>query len=354
MDYEAVEFASAGAGAPQNVQLPEGMAASATLMRYHPAVQLDPTSTVILFGPRRSGKSVMTMDFLYHLRNKLDAAVAFAPTEDTVEEFEKHLPRPWVYAGFDKAVLQSILAAQKESKRAIKESDLKSQRGGGSSPLKLANIGIIMDDCMFDKSATKSTDMRWVFMNGRHDNIFFMNTVQYLMDISIELRSNIDLVVVFPTGSAKLITKMRENLLTCFETDEDVADAFSTLKEHEALVFDRAAFDKKQPYLFFYKANPNLGNFLIGSRDYWKLYYSHFERRQMHEASKRIFNRVMCARQADDGAAAAGDAPAEAPRVTAPRASKFTRVESSAPVPPKPAAARAPRAAALPSQMFNF
>ena len=345
------------AAATGAVHLPDGMQASNTLMRYNPAVQLDPTSTVILFGPRRSGKSVMTMDFLFHLKDKLDAAVAFAPTEDTVEEFEKHLPRPWVYAGFDKTVLQSILAAQKESKKAIKECELK-MRHSGAPKLKLANIGIIMDDCMFDKTATKSTDMRWVFMNGRHDNIFFMNTVQYLMDISIELRSNIDLVVVFPTGSAKLITKMRENLLTCFETDEEVSDAFSTLREHEALIFDRAAFDKKQPYLFFYKANPDLGHFLIGSRDYWKLYYQKFERKQLQEASKRIFNRVMCARQADEAALAAGDtAPStDARGATAPRVSKFTRVETSGASKRSKAATpvRAPRAAAVPASMIRF
>ena len=236
---------------------------------------------------------------------------------------------------------------------------MKAKAAGVDSSLRLNNIGIIMDDCMFDKSATKGADMRWVFMNGRHDNIFFINTVQYLMDLQVELRENIDIVIAFPVSGSKMVGKMRENLLTCFDTDEDLVDAFSMLRENEALVFDKKAFNQKRPYLFFYKAERHLPPFRVGSDEFWKLYYAHFERRQLHEASKRIMNRVQSARASDSSTGGAGGAPAASAPMPASggRVSKFVRVENSAKAPPAPKAPRAPRApraASVPAALLTY
>ena len=89
---------------------------SKTLTQFDPETQLNPTYTVILFGPRRSGKTVMMKYFLKCLRNKLDVVVAFVPTSDTAKEFQKHMPKCFVHPKFDLVAFQNIIRAQHDVK----------------------------------------------------------------------------------------------------------------------------------------------------------------------------------------------------------------------------------------------
>ena len=61
---------------------------------------------------------------------------------------------------------------------------------------------IILDDCLYDKSVLKSSAMREIFLNGRHLHIAMIICAQYVMDLSPDLRTNVDYIYA-----------MRENII---------------------------------------------------------------------------------------------------------------------------------------------
>ena len=271
------------------------------LLEYDPESQLKPTYTVVLFGARGTGKTVMMRYLLKAVSRKLDMAVAFIPTSDTRTEFEEHLPRCFVYPEFNLTAFQRILKAQHGLNEIADDAATRAKSDGTSVPFRVRSVGIIMDDCMFDKKSTKSEEMRWLFMNGRHDKLFHMNAVQYIMDIGMDIRSNIDVVVAFPTSNPGLISRLRENLLTCFDKDEDLLQVFTHgIHEHEALVFDRRAYERKQPYLFYCKAEYPISPFRVGNDTFWELYYKHLVRRSSAMANAHILNTLQVARDKPD------------------------------------------------------
>jgi hypothetical protein len=271
------------------------------LMEYDPVAQLKPTYTVVLFGPRGSGKTVMMRYFLKAISKKLDMAVAFIPTSDTRKDFEEHLPRCFVYPEFDLEAFKRILDSQHRLNELVDDAETRSKSDGTFVPFRVRNVGIIMDDCMFNKKSTKSEEMRWLFMNGRHDKLFHMNAVQYIMDIGMDIRSNIDVVVAFPTSNPGLVTRLRENLLTCFDKDEDLLQVFMHgIQENEALVFDRRAYERKEPYLFYCKAEYPISPFRVGNDTFWEMYYKHLVRRSTAVANAHIFNTLQVARDKPD------------------------------------------------------
>lgn len=141
---------------------------------------------MFIIGKRNTGKSVLMRDLLYHMPRP-DFCLAMAPTEDTLKMFRDFLPESCVFDHFSQEKLERLVSLQRELVN----------RG------KKRNVLIILDDCMYQKGVLKSTCMRSIFFNGRHDNISLMCCAQYLMEIECSLRTNIDYIFT-----------MRENILT--------------------------------------------------------------------------------------------------------------------------------------------
>jgi len=243
------------------------------LEEYIPSTMMRNDCTVIVVGQRGSGKTVLMLSILRDIGPQLDTCVAFCPTRDTREEYERYIPKCFVYPNYDKEHLDRICNAQiLLSKRKGK------RRADGSLDLpKLKRIGVVLDDCMFEKNVFSGPSIRYLLMNGRHDNFFFMKGVQYVMDFPKALRANIDLAIVFPEPQLSVRETLRQTLLGIFDTDEALVKVFEDgLQEHEALVFDQRAYREKRQSLFYIKATFPLPHFRLGSNFIWKMYYRHF------------------------------------------------------------------------------
>jgi hypothetical protein len=262
------------------------------LYPYDVATMLHPDYTVVLFGSRGSGKTVMMRHLLKSLGQKLDLACVFTPTADTRKMFCEHVPPPFVYPDFDMGAINRIVRAQKDLNEIIE-----ANTNNGRSSASLRNIGMIMDDCGFATKMLNSDDIKEMFMNGRHDKFFTMLSAQYPLALKPDIRNNIDVSIVFRTSNPKTVEKLRENLLPCFDTDEELMEVFKNgLQKHEALVFDRRAFETGKPYLFFLKADPEPGNFQVGNRLFWEMYYKHMVRATTEAQNARILSTIRLAK----------------------------------------------------------
>ena len=141
---------------------------------------------LFLLGKRHTGKSVLMKDLLYHMPRP-DYVLAMAPTEDTLNMFREFLPESCIFDHFSQEKLERTVSLQRELV----------SRG------KKRTVLILLDDCLYQKGVLKSTAMRHIFFNGRHDHISLMCAAQYMMEVDVSLRTNIDYVFT-----------MRENILT--------------------------------------------------------------------------------------------------------------------------------------------
>jgi len=262
------------------------------LPEYDAENMLRPDYTVMMVGARGSGKTIMMLYFLKILARQLDMAVAFIPTTDTQREFEEHIQKCFIYPEYDEKELDRIVQAQ----RSLVQRKPKRLDDGSFETPNHRRIAVVLDDCMYDKKSGKGKTLRYLFMNGRHDNFFFMNAAQYVMDMDKALRSQIDLVVAFPVSEDSMIGPLRENLLGCFKTDAQLVRMFREgLKENEALIFDRRRANKKQPALFYCKAEYPLPRFRVGCDLFWLWYYKYFVRRSSAHIDTMINNRIQAA-----------------------------------------------------------
>lgn len=264
------------------------------LHEYDPMTMLRHDSRILCVGQSGSGKTVMMQYLLYCLSKKIDMCVVFCPTRDTRQEYERHVAKCHVFPNYDKKQLTRICEAQKKLSQRIGEAE---SRGLPHAPLR--RVAIVLDDCMFDKAEMSGKAMRYLMMNGRHDNFCYLNGVQYVVDFPKDLRSQIDIVVVFPEANIEYRDPLRKNLLGVFQSDDQLVRTFKEgLRSHEALVFDARAFREKKPNLFFCKAMFPLPTFRVGNDLFWRMYYKHFVRKTSAYIEEDIKNTLAIAKGA--------------------------------------------------------
>jgi hypothetical protein len=159
-------------------------AMSVRVKKFNPS-SIRESRVIFIIGKRNTGKSILMKDLLYHMPRP-DYVVAMAPTEDTLRMYREFLPEGCIFDHFSQEKLDRIVSLQRELvARGTKRTVL-----------------IILDDCLYQKGVLKSTAMRSIFYNGRHDNISLICAAQYMMDVDVSLRTNIDYIFT-----------MRENIL---------------------------------------------------------------------------------------------------------------------------------------------
>ena len=105
--------------------------------------------------------------------------VCFTPTEETRLHFEKMVPSSCIHGNLDLDVIERALEVQKE----LLERN------------KLRSLLLVADDCAFNKGVWRSPTVRSAFFNGRHFRTGLVLSMQYLMDLTPDLRTNVDYIV---------------------------------------------------------------------------------------------------------------------------------------------------------------
>ena len=221
------------------------------------ATTIKKDAVVLLIGKRGSGKSTLMRDIMYHMKDKLDFGVAMSPTEETTESLGSYIPASCIYNEYNSNVLDTMLETQK---RQIKKGRFK-------------NVYLLLDDCMYDNKIMKGTNTRELFMNGRHRKIFFMNSVQYMMDMPAALRSQVDYVFALKENIISSREKLWKFFFGMFQDFRDFNKVMNTCTEgYECIVVDNTVRSNElTDCIFWYQASVSLPPFKLGKQVFWDL-----------------------------------------------------------------------------------
>jgi hypothetical protein len=173
----------------------------------------------------------------------------------------------FIYGEYDKDIIERVIERQRKM--------VNMKPPPGKKELTSRDVGafILMDDCMYDRRFLKDACIRQCFMNGRHWKIFFMLTMQYCMDLSPDLRANVDYVFI----ARENVIQNREKLYKAFFGIFPNFDMFNQVmtactENYEVLVLDNTSKSNRiEDCVFWYKAKIHQ-NFRVGSQQFWNLH----------------------------------------------------------------------------------
>tara|TARA_R110002072_G_scaffold13429_4_gene56464 strand:+ start:12271 stop:13053 length:783 start_codon:yes stop_codon:yes gene_type:complete len=230
------------------------------LRRFKPESMKD-DKVCVLIGKRNTGKSTLVTDILYHKKH-LPAGIVMSATEEGNHHYQQFVPDLFIYSDYDKDAIERVLERQRQILLHKK-------------PIQPAFI--LLDDCMYDKKFMKDTCIRKCFMNGRHWKIFFMLTMQYCMDLTPDLRANVDYVFILRENIIQNREKLYKSFFGIFPTFDMFNQIMNACTEnYECLVLDNTSKSNKiEDCVFWYKAKLH-PQFRIGSPQLWNYHKKHY------------------------------------------------------------------------------
>ena len=227
------------------------------IQRWDPTT-LKPTNTILVVGKRNTGKSVIMRNILYHLHQKLDAAVCFTPTEGAQGAFAEFVPPSMIHEEFDATVLDAAMNTQRKHWK----------RGHGS------NVMVVLDDVAYDKRVFNSKPIRSLFMNGRHNRCGCILSVQYSLDFPVDLRSNCDYIIACREQILSNRERLYKHFFGQFASLDSFNKAFSACtNNYEVMVLKNDVQSNDiEDCVFWWKAELDLPRFRVGAEAMWPLH----------------------------------------------------------------------------------
>ena len=217
----------------------------------------------VFIGKRGTGKTTLVTDILYHKKH-IPVGIVMSGTEEGNSYYQKYVPDLFIYNEYKTDICEKVIERQK---KLVKKNSQNS------------HCFMLVDDCMYDKKMIRDKCIRGIFMNGRHWNLFFMLTMQYCMDLSPDLRANIDYVFVLRENINQNREKIYKNFFGIFPNYDIFSQVLNSCTENfECLVLDNTSRSNKiEDVVFWYKARllPP-GSFRVGGPQFWNCHRSNY------------------------------------------------------------------------------
>ena len=105
---------------------------------------------------------------------------------------------------------------------------------------------LILDDCLYDNSWIRDTNIRSLFMNGRHWKMLFIITMRYALGVPPNLRTNIDYVFILRENFVSNRKRLYEHYAGMFPSYDIFAQVMDACTEnYECLVIHNNAKSNK-------------------------------------------------------------------------------------------------------------
>ena len=243
--------------------------------------QITHDKTVVLIGKRDTGKSFLCKDILYHHQN-VPAGSVISGTEAANEFYSNMVPPIFIHEEYQPIIIENLLKRQKQLLNEKKD-------GKQIDP----RAFLILDDCLYDNSWVKDTNVRSLFMNGRHYHILFILTMQYALGIPPNLRTNIDYVFILRENYVSNRKRLYEHYAGMFPTFEMFCQVMDQCTEnYECVVINNnAKSNQLVDQVFWYKATPH-EDFKIGAKAFWDYSDKNYQKNKTNteEYKGRKFN----------------------------------------------------------------
>jgi hypothetical protein len=276
--------------------------ASAIRVRKYEPSRMPADATILFVGPRRTGKSTLVMDLLYHMRHKVFSTLVQTPTATTAEDLGKIIPWSCIHDDFNARQLETAISAQKQ----LVTTERKLAQKMGRKPERRILL-VLLDDCMADPKNMKQKVIQDIFYNGRHYDMLFMNVQQYIMDMPNKLRANIDIVCCTydnaPDNQERLWKYFFKTAFPALARFKAVYE--KATKNFGALILDRTLRElPDSEKVFWYRAQCPAPSYRLGHISQWVMHCSYL-RSRAEELRGNIAYISETVRGSDESAAAA-------------------------------------------------
>ena len=231
---------------------------------------------IVLIGKRDTGKSFLVKDLLYY-HQSIPIGTVISGTESANSFYSDIIPSLFIHDEYTSDLIANVVKRQKIVVNKYKH-EIATKGRSRVDP----RAFLILDDCLYDKSWIKDTNIRTIFMNGRHYSMMFIITMQYALGIPPNLRTNVDYVFILRENYVSNRKRLYEHYCGMFPTFEMFCQVMDQCTEnYECLVINNnAKSNKLEDQVFWYKAAPH-NDFQIGSSKFWKahrrLYNSNYQ-----------------------------------------------------------------------------
>ena len=221
-----------------------------------------PDAIIIIIGSRRRGKSWLIRNIIYTMSQRgMPYGKIFSGTEIASPFFSSFFPSLYISKEFNDSEFKIMFDSQaKKTKKHGKQLS--------------NNMLLVFDDMLSDDEAWKKNKyFKRLFVEGRHYNILFIQSLQYVMGLQPALRENVDYAFLYGTDGENNLRKLYENYAGAIPTYTMFKDIFhQCTRDHGCLVIDKTSTSEKlEDRIFHYRAIET-PKFKFGSEKFWKMH----------------------------------------------------------------------------------
>lgn len=219
--------------------------------------------TLAFFGSRGSGKSILMREVLYHYSMAgVPRACVFSATESLNSFFGSFIAPICIHSPVSVAAITRVFEDQKSLK-------MKKELGLLPPDTDIRLI-LVLDDLAFDKTVLKSKVLSEICLNGRHSELILLLSIQYLMDLTVGTRSNLDYAFLMQEHNVDNQKRIHTAFASGFEFRTFQAVFAACTRDHECFVLPaKANGPRPEDSSYFYKADFDL-KFQFGPPEVWE------------------------------------------------------------------------------------
>lgn len=247
-------------------------------------------AVAVFIGRRRTGKSTLVRDLLFHHQN-MPMGTVISGTEESNGLYGKMIPPIFIHGEYSPLILANFVKRQKMLMSRIQADE---QTLGPNRSKVDPRSFMILDDCMYDDSWTHDKNIRYLFMNGRWLKVFFLITMQYPLGIQPALRTNVDYVFILREPYLSNRRRIFENYGSVFPTFEFFCQVMDQCTQnYECLVINNnTQSNKLEDAVFWYKAQIH-PDFKLGAKEFWEESARRQQAGSMHEREQTTWTSNM-------------------------------------------------------------